>query len=137
MLKIWLLAATAVIVMSSPTSTEDKSCSFRLYQGQSRFAVSMIKSLSKNHPRSNLFFSPHTIYRTLIRAYIGSGGAIKKSLKNALFLDWSSDENDVADAYKMEKLARAERFSGDSIHFKSVDKFFVTRNIMLKWVFLS
>lgn len=130
MFKIWFLAAFAVIIVASHPPREQNE-HFRLYRGQIRFAVSMIKSLRKYNPQSNIFCSPHSVYRILLRAYIGTGGAIKQSLSDVLFLDWAKDENDIADAYVNEKLARSKRFLGERIHFNSVDKFYITRKAML------
>lgn len=134
MSKIWILAIIFIVITSVfledvPIQRNDDS---RLYRGQSHFVVAMMKSLKKIYPRKNLFFSPHSIYRTLLRAYIGSGGEIKDSLKEVLFLDWIQHENDIDNAYKAEKIARAKRFTGEKIHFNSSDKFYVTKNAMLK-----
>lgn len=120
----------AITLISSLVSLEE-DVNYRLYRGQAQFAVSILNTLAKLNPEKNLFLSPHSIYRTLLRAYIGSGGAIKESLREVLFLDWTNDENDITDAYKVEKIARAARFSGDNIHFSSSDKFYVPRDVML------
>lgn len=129
MLKIWILVAIAVVATS--TSPEDKNDDFRLYGGQSQFAISMMNSLSRSYQKQSIFFAPHGIYRTLLRAYVGSGGAIKQSLKEVLFLDWAKDENDIADAYKTEKSARDARSYGDKIHFSSADKFYIPKDVMI------
>lgn len=133
MLKFWALAITLIVVSS--VLLEGVSIlrdDVRLYRGESQFTVSFMKSLKKIYPGKNLFFSPYSVYRTLVRAFIGSGGEIKDSLKEALFLDWVLDDKDIDDAYKAEKIARAARFTGEKIRFNSSDKFYVTRNVMLK-----
>lgn len=63
MLKVLVLTAIAVVVTSIPA--DDNNDEFRLYRGQSRFSVSMIKSMNKLYPGKSMFFSPH--YRTLLR----------------------------------------------------------------------
>lgn len=132
MLKFCILLTITLAITSGMDVLQRRDDAFRLYRGQGRFAVSMMTSLRKIHPGKNLFFSPHSVYRTLIRAYIGTGGEIKDSLKEILFLDWVRHENDIDDAYKAEKIARATRFEGTRIQFTSVDKFYITRNAMLK-----
>lgn len=129
MWKICILAAIIFVVSSVPA---EENYDFHLYRGQTQFALSIMCSLRRIHAGKNLFFSPHSIYRTLLRAYISANDEIKASLKDVLFLDWAKHETDVIDAYKTEKIARAARHLGEHIHFNSVDKFYVTRNIMLK-----
>lgn len=123
------MAVVVIVVTSVPLDERDD---FRLCRGQFQFSLSIISSLRKIYPGKNLFFSPYSIYRTLLRAYVTANDEIKASLKDVLCLDWAEHESDVIDAYKAEKMARAARNLGETIHFNSVDKFYVSRDIMLK-----
>lgn len=105
---------------------------YRLYHGQNRFAVSFLNSLKKMNPKENLFFSPHSTYRALLLAYMASNGQTKISLERGMFLDWAHDKTDVISAYKSEAAVRAQRFSGQTIQFNSVDKLYVTKSAQLK-----
>lgn len=129
MSRISILFAITLII--SLVSLEEQDVNYRLYRGQMQFAVSMLNALAKQNPGKNLFFSSHSIYRTLLRAYIGSGGEIKESLKEILFLDWANDDIDITNAYKAEKIGRVARLSGDNIHFSSSDKFYVPKDVMI------
>lgn len=136
MLLIWIFAAITVAVTSFPSNHTD-DLSFQLYRGQSKFALALLKSLRKIVPGENLIFSPHSTYRTLLLAYMGSNGQTKIELEKHLYLDWANDKTDITDAYKIETIARAERFACNSIQFNSVDKIYVTNDAQLKWVFTS
>lgn len=104
---------------------------YRLYAGQNHFALSMLNSLRKTNTK-NIFFSPHSAYKALLLAYMGSNGETMESLEKGMFLDWAQDKSNVMSAYKSESTARAGRFSDKSIQFNSVDKLYITKNAQLK-----
>lgn len=131
MLKICIVAAIAIIVASAPVRKDP----FRLYGGQSRYTVSMMMTLMKDYPQSNIFFSSHSTYRALLHAYMGSTGATEQALKKHLFLDWTNDKTNIAQAYKTEGLSHIIRTSArvnKAIQFKSIDKLYFDNSVQLK-----
>lgn len=105
---------------------------FRLYRGQSQFALSMLKSLNNEKPQNNHIFSPHSTYRALVLAYFGAEGKTKETLEKSMYMNWAKSRSDVADAYKAELIARSERFLGRKLQFNSVDRLFVSQEAILK-----
>lgn len=103
-----------------------------LYGGQNSFALSMLKTVTKQSPQNSQIFSPHSTYRALLLAYFGAEGEIKKSLKDAMHMDWAENENDVTDAYKVELMTRSKRFADQRLQFNSVDRLYVSQETELK-----
>lgn len=131
MLKICVLAAIAIIVASTPVRKDP----FRLCGGQSQFTVSVMMTLMKDNPETNIFFSSHSSYRALLLAYMGSTGATEQALKKHLFLDWANDKTNVANAYKFEWLTKQVRTAarvGKAVRFNSVDKLYLANSVQLK-----
>lgn len=91
-----------------------------------------MKSLQKAAPTKSHFFSPHSTYRALLLAYFGAEGSTRESLERALYLDWATNESQVANAYQQESIAQSARSFGDQIQFNSVDKLYVTKTAELK-----
>lgn len=128
MLKICVLVAVAFVLASGDDSDD-------LYGGQRYFAGNLLDSLRQLHPKENLFFSPHSIYRALILAYLGAkpNSPTQQSLANGMFLKYAGLENkaSVIDAYKRELNARLRR-TRTSITLNSVDKLYITSTAQLK-----
>lgn len=58
----------------------------QLYQGQVPFALNMLQTLSTQSPQSNMFFSPLSVYSTLLMAYFISANHTEETLQQALYL---------------------------------------------------
>lgn len=89
----WLLVAVALVPLASPQclTPEDSAAGenpsdLQIYQGQKPFTLSMLKSLNTQDSRSNLFFSPLSVYSTLLLAYFISSKQTEKSLLQTLHL---------------------------------------------------
>ncbi|XP_055306209.1 serine protease inhibitor 88Ea-like [Sitodiplosis mosellana] len=138
MLRVSILMAIAVVPfvvsyhLNQNAEHGKENVSFRLYNGQKEFAVSLLKTMKRISPESNHIFSPHSTYRALLLAYFGAEGDTKVSLERALHLNWAADKSDVNNAYKAELKARAERAFGPNMKFNSADKIFVTYQAELK-----
>lgn len=130
MLKIWTLAAIVAVVVAFPSNDENPS--YRLFAGQQRFSAALLNSFRKANPTRSFFFSPHSAYKALLLAYFGAEGETKMNLERGLFLSWADDRSTVAEAYKSESLARAERMHSEGTQFNSVDKLYVTKDAQLK-----
>lgn len=90
---LWLLAAVALVPLASPqclTPADDAAgqnpSDLQLYQGQMHFSLSMLQSLNTQESHSNLFFSPLSVYSTLLLAYFISSNQTEKSLLQTLHL---------------------------------------------------
>ncbi|XP_055307140.1 serine protease inhibitor 88Ea-like [Sitodiplosis mosellana] len=105
---------------------------YRLYRGQSHFALSMLKAMTKQNPQNNQIFSPHSTYRALLIAYFGTEGQSMKSLGKSMYMDWADDKKYNARSYKAELMARSERFLGQGLQFNSVDRLYVSKEVELK-----
>ncbi|XP_031634251.1 serine protease inhibitor 88Ea-like [Contarinia nasturtii] len=117
----------------------DYSSEKRTYQpyfGQLNFSLKILDSLQKEHPNENVFYSPHSLYRTLLLAYLGAGGETEKELKDLLGLHWAESKADIEYMYKLEKEVRAKRFQSQSqnqtIELNSVNKFYVSVYINMR-----
>lgn len=98
---------------------------------QLKLAISLLHQLQRDKPKENIFYSPHSVYSTLLLAYFGAAGETEQELKHLLGLDWAKNKADVQNAYKTKK-ERSNRFQNQSIEFTSVDKLFVSNTIAMR-----
>jgi serine protease inhibitor len=106
--------------------------STKLYKGQTIFTLKFLEAANHATPNENLFFSPHSLYQILLIMYFGAHNATEQTLRKGLELHWTDNKNDIASAYKTEKLLRSQRFaaeSGNMVKFSSVDKLFFGNQI--------
>lgn len=127
MLKICIFMTVAVIPFVTPTASEH-----RLYDGQTDFFFSMLKSLEKENPEQTNIFSPHSTFRVLLLIYLGI--QLEQTAKTKLEvgmhlngLNWADSEANVAHAYTDEKSAR-ERLNLD--FFKSIDRLYYAKEFV-------
>lgn len=132
MLKILIFAGITIAVTTSAYKLRENNDNYILYRGQIKFTASLLNALWKNEPENDEFFSPHSTYRALFLAFMGSKGLTEKSLKHDMFLDWAKNKANVIKAYKKEASARAARFLYKQIQFNSVDKLYFTKKAQLK-----
>lgn len=55
-----------------------------LYKGQLEFTLNLFNVINKAVPDDNIFFSPFSVYHSLLLAYFSSGGQTENSLKKSL-----------------------------------------------------
>ncbi|XP_031628732.1 serine protease inhibitor 88Ea-like isoform X2 [Contarinia nasturtii] len=103
----------------------------KLYYGQRKFCVGLLRAFQKVQPNETLFFSPHSIFRALLLKYLIAEGDVEKLLKKTLQLDWAKSKADVSHAYKLEKLARANCRENQTVEFNSVDKLYFSNQVKL------
>lgn len=106
----------------------------KLYYGQRKLSVNLLRAIQKNQPNKNVFFSPHSIHRVSLLTYLGAMGETEKLLKKTLQLEWINSKTDVSHAFESEKLARANRREHQTIEFNSVDKLYFSNGLELKYV---
>jgi serpin B len=127
-----LLICTTVYSWHCPILKDDITNS-KLSQGQQKFTINFLQHSLKRNPHGSIFFSPYSIYRTLLLAYSGSDGLTETSLKNDLYLDWSHDKNEVLNAYKHDKSHYLQYSKAEPlIAFESVDKFFIDKHVAIR-----
>jgi len=127
-----LMALIAVVLAADcPKLDEEKTDSkTKLFKGQQIFTVNFLREMLKEYPDKNLFFSPYSVYRALLLAYMGSKNATENALYEALNLHWSQEKSEVMSAYKSEK-AKRQAFSDTekSMQFEAADKFFFSNDV--------
>lgn len=58
-----------------------------LYRGQLEFTLNVFNAINKAVPEDNIFFSPFSVYQSLLLAYFSAGGSTVESLREALVID--------------------------------------------------
>lgn len=130
-----LLSVIAVSVVRSQCLAEDDNIQHskadnpqsrnRLYKGQSIFTLKLLQSINAATSAENVFFSPLSLYHTLLLMYFGAKTETEKLLRKGLELHWTEDKPVVWQAYNIGKKSQIARFAKDSnIQFSSVDKLF-------------
>ena len=127
---------TTVLVISMPlisyssqinVLTEEKAD--KLYFSKLKFTISLLNSLQRNQTNENIFYSPQSLYRTLISAYLCAAGETEKELENLLELsDWANNKTDVENAYRLEKDLRVQN---ETLEFISVSKIFTANQFSI------
>lgn len=110
-----------------------KETKTKLFKGQQMFTVDFLDKALKANPDGNLFFSPYSLYRALLLAYIGSENSTEAALVESLQLKWSQDKSEVITAYKQDKLQRLQNAKLETaLEFEAVDKFFFDKKVEIK-----
>lgn len=97
-----------------------------------KFAISLLNLLQKNEPNESIFYSPHSVYTTLLMAYFGAGGETEIELKKLLLLSADTSKADTEYAYTWKKEQQFNRFQNQSIEYTSVEKFYVQTGIQVR-----
>lgn len=102
------------------------------YYPRLKFSISLLNQLQKDNPNENIFYSPHSVYSTLLLAYLGAAGETEKELKKLLGLDLIESKAYVENVYKLKK-EQSNRFQNQFIiEFISVDKFYVSKTLKMR-----
>jgi serine protease inhibitor len=91
MLKIAVISLLALSTVNSQCFYKDDSSKkldpearTNLYRGQLEFTLNLFNAINKAVPDDNIFFSPFSVYHSLLLAYFSAGGETEKSLKHSL-----------------------------------------------------
>lgn len=57
-----------------------------LYRGQLEFTLNLFNVINKAVPDDNIFFSPFSVYHSLLLAYFSAAGQTEMSLKKSLLI---------------------------------------------------
>lgn len=112
-----------------------------LIDGSSHFALNLFRALNQFESQSNgIIFSPHSLWSTLMVAYLGSKGATENEIKNKLKLKDLS-KSSVALAFqgirmwsKLKNQANNDSVSTNS-YFSDANKLFVANTLPLNKCF--
>lgn len=58
-----------------------------LYRGQLEFTLNLFNSINKAVPDDNIFFSPFSVYHSLLMGYFAAGAQTEEGLKEALKIE--------------------------------------------------
>lgn len=102
------------------------------YYPELKFAISLLNLLQKNEPNESIFYSPHSVYTTLLMAYFGAGGETEKELIQILLLDEAeSNKADVEYALKLRN-ERSNQLQNQSIELVSVEKLYILEGVRFR-----
>lgn len=110
----------------------NKDARSKLYLGEQRFTLNMLKALKSSSQSENIFFSPYSTFHALLLVYFGAKGTTETELKNVLNLNWANSKFDVMQAYRLEESLRKRRASNASVVFRTADKIFLSKETNLK-----
>lgn len=65
----------------------DPDAKTMLYRGQLEFTLNLFNAINKAVPNDNIFFSPFSVYHSLLLAYFATGGNTEQALKKSLQID--------------------------------------------------
>lgn len=110
------------------------------YYPQLKLAISLLDILQKDAPKENIFYSPHSLYSTLLMAYFSATGETEERLKQILGLDWAENKADVQSAYKSKKFLffkeqfypLKNRFDESIVEFISANRLFVSKTLRIR-----
>lgn len=97
-----------------------------------RFTISLLDVLKDAEPNESIFYSPQSVYETLLLAYLGSAGQTEREFRSILGLHWTENKTVVTDAYELEKNTRSNRDQHQIVVFDSVRKLYFSNNIKIK-----
>lgn len=118
-----VMAALALLSIALISCFPPNIAAEKPYYSQYKLAISLLNQLQKQHPKESVFYSSHSVYQTLLMAYVGAGGETKKEIERALHL--TEDESDIENMHKFQA-ERSNRFQNQSIEFASANKFYVS-----------
>ncbi|KAI8429849.1 hypothetical protein MSG28_000352 [Choristoneura fumiferana] len=96
-----------------------------LYRGQLEFTLNLFNKINEAYPEDNIFFSPFSVYHSLLLAYFSSGGHTEQALQQSLQISHTLDKINLMTAYKVDKRSRATNNNSASYEFTSANKLFV------------
>ncbi|XP_028165758.1 serine protease inhibitor 88Ea-like [Ostrinia nubilalis] len=144
MLKITLLALIVASTVNSQCFYKDDSSKklnpearTSLYRGQLAFTLNLFNAINGAVPDDNIFFSPFSVYHSLLLAYFTSGGQTEKSLKESLQIADNLDKINLMTAYKVDKRSRSANNNSDSYEFTNANKLFVDSELRARQCLLD
>lgn len=133
----FLLLIFPAVVLSQCISEDDKKATtdpaarIALYKGQQRFSIDLLKILNDHHKNQNVFFSPHSIYQSLLLAYITAGNDTEKAIQKALYLPETQSKIATIQSYGLEKyIQNMRQLNGSTDYeFNTCNKMFLAKDV--------
>ncbi|XP_063393997.1 serine protease inhibitor 88Ea-like [Cydia fagiglandana] len=119
------------------TKKLDPEARTSLYRGQLEFTLNLFNSINDAYPTDNIFFSPFSVYHSLLLAYFSAGGQTEASLKESLQIAKSLDKINLITAYKVDRRSRLMNNNSDSYEFTSANKLFVDETLDVRQCLLD
>ncbi|KAM3966466.1 serine protease inhibitor 6 [Aphomia sociella] len=137
-----------ILVISSTVSSQcfykddstkklDPSARTSLYRGQLEFTLNLFNEINKQVPNDNIFFSPFSVYHSLLLAYFSASSQTEESLKQSLQIDNNMDKINLMTAYKVDKRSRLTNNNSDSYEFTSANKLFLAKDLEVRQCLLD
>ncbi|KAG6453698.1 hypothetical protein O3G_MSEX008282 [Manduca sexta] len=133
-----LVLLVATCVSSQCFSKDDSSKKLdpgartSLYSGQLAFTLNLFQTINSAVPDDNIFFSPFSVYQSLLLAYFSTGGRTEESLKKSLEIEDNMDKMNLMTAYKVDKRSRMTNNNSDSYEFTTANKLFVANELQVR-----
>ncbi|KAL0281645.1 UNVERIFIED_CONTAM: hypothetical protein PYX00_002570 [Menopon gallinae] len=110
---------------------KDPSARISLYKGQQRFSIGVLKVLNEFQSDRNIFFSPHSMYQSLLLAYIAASNETERAIQKALHLPETQSKLTTIQNYGLEKYFQSMReVNGSSDYeFKTCNKIYLSPEI--------
>lgn len=115
----------------------DPSARTSLYRGQLEFTLNLFNSINRMVPDDNIFFSPFSVYQSLLLAYFSSAGNTERALKDSLRIENKMDKINLMTAYKVDKRSRLNNNNSVSYEFNSPNKLFVDNHFEVRQCMLD
>ncbi|KAJ0181166.1 hypothetical protein K1T71_003251 [Dendrolimus kikuchii] len=135
-LGIVLFAATAVnsqcFYKDDSSKKLNPEARTSLYRGQLEFTLNLFNAINKAVPNDNIFFSPFSVYHTLLLAYFAAGGETEQALRKSLEIDEALDKINLMTAYKVDKRSRLTNNNSDSYEFNNANKMFIDNELQVR-----
>ncbi|KAJ2946433.1 hypothetical protein O0L34_g12475 [Tuta absoluta] len=103
-----------------------------LYKGQLEFTLNLFDAINKAVPDDNIFFSPFSVYHSLLLAYFSTAGQTEQSLKRSLQIAENLDKINLMTAYKVDRRSRATNNNSESYEFNSANNLFVSKELSVR-----
>lgn len=116
-----------------PVIGSTSKASLQLTNANNEFAFKLAKALIKSNPEENIFFSPLTLFSTLITMYSGASGQTAQELREALGLGALADQ-DIEEGFR-DLIHSLQKDIGDKNSLKMLNALFADKqaNISTKY----
>uniref|UniRef100_A0A1B6GCF0 Serpin domain-containing protein n=1 Tax=Cuerna arida TaxID=1464854 RepID=A0A1B6GCF0_9HEMI len=130
-----LLLLAAALPLSMPqclTATDDvrqisTDAHQALLQAEQHFSADLLQTIGSLNPDKNVFFSPSSIYRTMLLAYFVSANHTEAAIKKSLHLPEDKDKLDIVGAYNLENYYQKLRSIQTDYQLSSANRMYVSK----------
>ncbi|KAG8312703.1 hypothetical protein J6590_018343 [Homalodisca vitripennis] len=98
-----------------------------LLQAEQHFSADLLQTIGNLHPEKNVFFSPTSIFKTMLLAYFVSANHTEAAIKKSLHLPEDKDKMDMMGAYSLESYYQKLRSIQTDYELSSANRIYVSR----------